>query len=95
MERINLYSFRAFAKTLEGIIVETQKQRRKFTVQVIPGALIFTPQSTGKPRALPDRWVEHFLVAFAEVESFQTVNYQHIAVNASYLLAIIARYLHR
>jgi hypothetical protein len=95
MEQLDLPSFRAFTKTLEGIIIETQKQRRKFTVQVIAGALIFTPQSTGKPRVLPDRWVEHFLAAFAEVESFKPADYQQIAVNASYLLAIIARYLHR
>lgn len=91
-ERIELAQLKAFARTLEGRTLETHAQRRPFTVQVLPRALVFTPLSTGNPRPVSDEQAAQFLDLFAERGAFEPVTCQREARNASYLLTLIRMY---
>ena len=54
---VDVASLRAFAKTLEGKPLSTRAQGRTFHVQVVKGGLVYTPQSTGKPRPQQDKFI--------------------------------------
>jgi hypothetical protein len=92
MKPVDVPSLRAFARSLEGKPITTGAQSRIFHVRVAKGGLIYTPQSTGKPRPQQDRDIERVLERFRETGSFRPVYYTDLTVNASYLLAILECY---
>jgi hypothetical protein len=65
-----------------------------FHVQVIDGGLVYTPESTGKPRPQMNRDIDRVLDRFHESGSFRPVDYTDLTVNALYLLAIIEMFFH-
>jgi hypothetical protein len=94
MKRIDLRAFKGFVRTLEGQTLKTRVQGKPFSVNVRAAAIILTPQSTGKPRPITDDQLEQFLDLFAKKGSFQAIDYLRETRNASYLLALLAKYSH-
>jgi hypothetical protein len=93
MRTIELDALRAFAKTLEGQTLTTRAQRKPFQVRVAKTGLEYTPASTGKPRPQGYRFVQRFLDRYAETGSLHPGDYHDISVNASYLTALIERFV--
>ena len=94
MRQIDLTSIRAFARTLEGKPLVTQVRGHGFRLEVTRGGFIYTPESTGKARPEQDKIIERVLARYSETKSLRPGDYQDLTVNASYLLAIVARYEH-
>jgi hypothetical protein len=94
MKPIDVTSLRDFARTLEGKPLTTRARGCTFHVQVIDGGLVYTPESSGKPRPQQDRDIERVLERFRETASFRNVDYTDLTVSASYLLAIVGMFLH-
>lgn len=93
MKSIDVTSLRAFAQTLEGKLLTTRARACVFQVQVTRDRLIFTPRSTGKPRPQFDRDTEAVLTRFRADGSLRPGDYHDLTVNASYLLAILEKYV--
>ncbi len=93
MRQVGLTSLRAFAKTLEGRTLPTHVRGCAFRVEVTSTGLIFTPESTGKPRPQQDKHIGRVLQRFRETGSLRQSKYHDLTVNASYLMVIIAKFL--
>lgn len=81
-----------FASTLEGERLETGVRRAGFTVAVSDAGIQITPESSGKPRLVQGSSIRRFLEEYARSGSKRAGDYQEVSFDASYLLAIIARY---
>ena len=84
--------FFRFASTLEGQRLETGARRAGFSFSVIPEGLEITPESSGNPRLVQRSRIELFLEEYDRTRSTRKRDYQEISFDASYLLAILARY---
>jgi hypothetical protein len=92
MKPLNFISLRGYIKrNLIGRKIKTLARQKVFTVKVSSNGLIYTPNSTGKPRPHGQKFVERFLERYNITRSLSPSNYTDISVNASYLLAIIER----
>ena len=96
MQQVSANEIITFVRSIEGTgdqELKTAAQSKAFTVRAVGDGIEYTPSSTGKPRAHPHRWLSRICDEFSRTNSFKPVNYQRITVNASYALAVIARYL--
>jgi plasmid stabilization system protein ParE len=84
-----------FTATLEGKRIQTLAQRAVFTVRVLPAGVEITPVSTRKPRLVAREVVDRVCEEYSRSHSMQPGHYQAITFDASYLLALISRYLER
>ena len=91
-QRIKLKDFISFVQTLKGELVYTLKHKRPFIVRVGSGELIYTPQSTNKPRNHRFNRIQLYLEEYAIFGSFES-RFYHGGANESYVLALIHRYV--
>lgn len=85
----------AFAKTLEGKTLETLTRKSEFTVLVTDVGMDYTPLSTGKTRHQYYKVIKKICDRFSETGSFSGQDYKSFTRNASYVLALISRYIYR
>jgi hypothetical protein len=93
MRTVQMDALCAFTKTLEGQTLVTRAQEKPFQVRVAKRGLEYVPASTGKPRLQGYRFVQRFLDRHAETGSLHPSDYHDISVNASYLTALIERFV--
>lgn len=77
-----------FARTQQGSVLYTLKERAPFRVEAIGDSFEFLLKS-GKARREGKAGVEAVLKAFNEKESWKTSDYTELTFNASYLLAVL------
>jgi hypothetical protein len=82
-----------FASGLEGARLTTTARRAGFEVHVVPAGLEITPESTRKPRLVSRDTVQMVLNEYERTRSTRPGKYQHITFDASYLLALVDRYI--
>ncbi len=95
--KIDCQDFIQFCISMDGQEMRTLRQGTRFRIKVNQSAsiLYFTPTTSGKARTCPQTEVERFLNHFEETQSQSTRDYQRpITNNASYLIAVLNRYLH-
>jgi hypothetical protein len=78
----------AFARSLEGELLETLHHARPFRVAVVGGNLRITPGS-GKPRTTTRSKIDGVLNELRASGSFQPGDYVKLTHNASYVLALV------
>lgn len=93
MQQVSANDIINFVRSIEGEELKTAAQNKTFTVRAVGDGIEYTPSSTGTPRAHPHRWLSRICDEFSRTNSFKPVDYQRITVNASYALAVIAKYL--
>jgi hypothetical protein len=81
-----------FVRTHDGMQLETQQQKRPFTVHVAGDSIEYMPQ-TGKLRPHELKYLQRVCDEFSRINSFRPVDYNDITMNASYTLALIRAYL--
>ncbi len=91
--QFDLRDFMRFVRTQDRQTLKTLAREKPFDVRVVRGGLEYTPHSTGKARFQEDRFIQRVAERFVDLKSFQPGDYQDISVNASYVLALIRRYL--
>ena len=82
-----------FVEKLEDKQLTTKAQRKEFTVGVVGDSLEYTPTSSGAPRKQPGKTLSRVCDEFSRTNSFKPGDYQSITFNASYALAVIAKYV--
>jgi hypothetical protein len=83
-----------FAKTLEGQEPQTLHQKKTFTVEVKGDCFFFTAKSTlKKPRLHNGKYLQAVCDKFSEKKSYHPSEYHDLTYDASYILAIIRRYV--
>src|SRR3989337_1125691 len=93
MGTVTLDKLRAYANTLDGQTLVTRVQSCPFTLRVTPKGLVYTPTSTGTPRLQRWRYIERILDRFNENRSLSPTTYKDISKNASYILAVLGKYI--
>lgn len=91
---ISISEFQRRVKALDGERLLTHKSKTEFLLHVTSEGLIYTPESSGKPR--PDSWrsIGGVIDRFAESRSLRPVDYQDITHHSSYLLAVLRHIMH-
>jgi hypothetical protein len=84
-----------YASTLERQRLTTAGGRATFTIRVLPRGLEVTPESSGTPRIVPPETIQLVIDEFERSRTLQPGQYQSITFDASYLLGIIAHFLHK
>jgi hypothetical protein len=82
-----------FAKTLEGKPLTTEAQRKVFTVRIVDDGIEYTPESSGASRTQSRKVLSRICDEFSRTNSFKPGDYQRVTFNASYTLAVIAKYV--
>ena len=84
-----------FAKEkLDKQELQTLHRKKAFAVEVKEGCLYFTPRSTHKkPRPHDGRYLQDVCDRFSKKQSYHPSDYRDLTYNASYILAIIRRYV--
>jgi len=95
MARISTDSFLRFCESLDGQELSTLARHRKFKVRVVDDGLEFTPHISKKPRHHSRQYVDGVLDHFEQSGSFMVTQYSGYTANASYMLALIDRYVKR
>jgi hypothetical protein len=85
----------AYARTLEGQILSTRTGKATFTVEVTDVGMDYTPTSSGKTRHQYYKVIKQICEKFSETQSFSGRDYKSFTANASYVLALIDKYLNR
>jgi hypothetical protein len=83
-----------FASSLEGDQLKTAGGRATFTLRVVPRGIEVTPASSGKPRLVSREMIQLVLDEYERSRNLTPGQYQAITFDASYLLVVIARYIH-
>ncbi|HEX3234378.1 MAG TPA: hypothetical protein VHR41_09275, partial [Gemmatimonadales bacterium] len=78
----------AFVRTLEGQVLQTSVQNKPFTVKVEEKGLVYTPESTGRPRLHRFPRVQIYLDQYADSGSLDPGAY-HGGSNQSYILTLL------
>ncbi len=82
-----------FAKTLEGQELQTLHHKKAFTVEVEGDHFYFFPKSTRVRRLHDGKYLQAVCDKFSEKKSYHPSDYGDLTYNASYILAIIRRYV--
>jgi len=93
MIQINSGELLEFVRTKGSLSLETDKQRRRFTVRLNRDELEITVGSTGNVRTHERKWLQRVCERFSQTNSYHPTDYSELTVNASYTLAIIRAYL--
>ena len=92
-DRIDRQDFVQFCHSLDGHRLTTLSRGAGFKVRSAPPSVNFIPESTGNERRCPEPEVFQFLDQFERTGSWTTGDYTRVTSNASYLLAVLRRYL--
>ena len=95
MRAIDIDSFMAFCKNLEGRRLHTVGRRARFFLKPehSPDRICYVPESSGKNRLSEKRWIERVLNRYAQIGSLRPIDYRDLTVHASYTLALIKLYI--
>jgi len=93
MLRITSDDLLAYAIRLNGTQLQTLYNGRPFKVDFRSETIVFTPQSTGKPRPHERKYLDRVCKAFNKTNSLKPADYRDGTYNASYTLTLIAKYL--
>ena len=88
---ISISEFRRRVASLDGQRLETDSQRRGFTVRVTGKGLEYTPESSGKSRLHTWQRIERVLGRYDEIRSLSPARYRDISLHGSYLTTILRR----
>jgi hypothetical protein len=83
-----------YASRLEGQRLTTAGGRATFTIRVLPRGLEVTPESSGNARIISLQIIQLVIDQYEQSRNLQPGQYQSITFDASYLLALIAHFLH-
>jgi hypothetical protein len=95
MVNINVDSFLAFCKGLEGQSFSTVGGRATFTIRSVDAndGITYYVESTDKERPVAKHDLPPVLQRFAMSNSLRPVDYLDLTVNASYTLALVKLYI--
>jgi PIN domain nuclease of toxin-antitoxin system len=82
-----------FASTVEGEQLPTIGGRATFALRVLPGGIEITPASSGESRVVTRGKIERVCEEYERLRSTRPDDYKTITFDASYVLALIARYV--
>jgi hypothetical protein len=82
-------SLRSFAATLDGQVLRTSAQQKRFTLNLLDNGFEYVPKSSNKPRRTTKEMVERALERYNESRSLAPGHYSDITVDASYLMRLI------
>ena len=91
MLRVSPDALFAYAKTVEGQELQTATGK-VFTVKAQGDSLVFTPKSTGKPRAHDRKFMQKVCDAYSRTNSLKPGDYREVTYNASYTLVLIGHF---
>src|SRR4051812_4013045 len=80
--------FFAFARSVEGELLETLHRPKLFRVSVDGSKLYITPESK-EPRVTTRDRIGEVIEKLGATGSFQPSQYKHLTYNASYVLALV------
>lgn len=83
----------AYAPSVEGNNLRTLHERKEFTCEAKSDHLIYTPKKTGKARKHDKVTLQRICDTFSKTNSLKPKDYVKLTRNASYSLALIAKYL--
>lgn len=90
---IDIYEFKSFVQTIEGKILQTRKQRSKFSVQVTDDGIIIKPKTAAPVRTIENDEIGQFLDAFAvRRKSLESRDYKDMGIYTPYILALLGKY---
>lgn len=90
---INRQELKEYAKSINITTLETRSRHNKFLFFVDDKGFHYTPESTKKPRTQENRYMDLVLERFNEKRSLSPKDYNDLTMNASYLLAVIEKYI--
>ncbi|MBT9148740.1 MAG: hypothetical protein AAGB97_06770 [Dehalococcoidia bacterium] len=93
MDKIDFDSFMAFCKRMEGQKLPTAGGRAEFTLESVQNEKLFFVPRSGKPRHHQKRYIESVLDHHARTGSLSPSDYRDVTRNASYILALVKRYV--
>jgi hypothetical protein len=89
------HDFLRFASSIEGERLTTAARGAAFTIRTLPRGIEITPESSGMSRVVNHERIDLFLQEYERSRSVRPGHYQDITFDASYLLAITARFVAR
>ena len=89
---INIISFMGFCGSLVGSKIKTAGGQKEFVLSSAQYNKLCYKVSTGNIRTHTRARIEMVLDRYEKTKSLRPADYQHISVNASYILALISRY---
>jgi hypothetical protein len=89
MTPITWGDLRRGAEALSGTTLVTLGGRKPFRVRLLPDALEFVPESSGRSRRHPRSVAERVLERFNKRGSFTAGHYKDLTAHASYVVALL------
>jgi hypothetical protein len=90
---ISIYELREYAKSINRTTLETRTRHNKFHFTIDDKGFHYIPESTNKPRIQENKYVDRVLQRFNDIRSLSPKDYNDLTMNASYLLAIIEKFV--
>lgn len=90
---ITCQELKEFTTSINRTTLETRARHKKFFFYVDDEGFHYIPESTKKPRIQEDRYIDRVLERYNKIRSLSPRDYNDLTVNASYLLAVIEKYL--
>lgn len=90
---ITLQELKDWAHSIKGTTLETRAQHKKFLFSLDDKGFYYTPESSGIRRRQKNSSIEKFLKRYNEQRYPNPGNYKDSSHHASYLLAVIDRYI--
>lgn len=90
---LNRQDLKEYAKSIDGATLETRARYHKFLFQVDDMGFYYTPLSTMKRRTQENKYIDLVIERFNNKRSLMPSHYHDLTMNASYLLAVIEKYL--
>jgi hypothetical protein len=87
-------ALRRGAQALDGATLVTLGEHKPFTVRLLPDAIEFVPESSGRSRRHPRSVAERVLERFNQHGSFTPGRYKDLTAHASYVIALIHAITH-
>jgi hypothetical protein len=92
MSQISVDELLRYASGLENERLTTAGGRASFSMKIVPQGIEITPDSSREPHIDDRETIQLVLDEYERSRNLQPGQYQEITADASYLLAIIARY---
>lgn len=90
---IDIHEFKSFVQTVEGKMLQTRKQRSKFSVQVTDDGILIKPRTAAPTRTIENEEIGKFLDAFAvRRKSLDSRDYKDMGIYSPYILALLGKY---
>lgn len=92
-ENITRQELMEYAKSITRTTLETGARHSKFLFYVDDEGFHYIPESTKKPRIQENRYIDRVIERYNERRTLSPRDYNDLTVNASYLLAVIQKYI--